>query len=198
MKTVSISNEQMPEVLTRVGDETEVEFHFGQGVSLILPEDIHSKLMAGALDTNEAKELDNLLTSSGLINRELGQARTFAITDNLVRVEKTVAQVPINVEFKVHKFKLYKRTVYKELFLSAMVPSSEQDKWLALFGCIAGSSALTIWLAGIAFGPVGWATIAAAIISSAMVCLNEISPETLGGTDGSGEVRQNKGSWHRV
>jgi hypothetical protein len=90
------------------------------------------------------------------------------------------------------------REKYKELVLNVNVAVSDVPEWLALFACITASSALTIALGTLLFGPLAWLTIAQVIISCTALCFSIISPETFKQADGEAEVVARWGNWHRV
>lgn len=176
---------------------------------LELPQAIRDKFENGTQLTNEeAKALDDLVKQLHVGDTSADKSSNappaaggagFALTTT-VPVKQKMARIRINEEVRVKwsglNSKVQRRSVYKVLHVTANVPPAEAQKWAALLACIAGSTWLTAFLWGLAFGPVGWAVWAAAAVASTLVCFSQISPDDFKNfTGGEVSVDEEKDEW---
>ncbi len=104
-------------------------------------------------------------------------------------------------EFRVHRkgWKIIpqSRTLYKEVFIKANVPSGEATQWLAFFACVAASAALTVALAATVLSVgITWPLVVAAIIAASAACFAAgITPDKLKSLSGSAYTSDRWGDW---
>jgi hypothetical protein len=176
---------------------------------LNLPQSIKDKFADGTqLTTEEAQSLEELVkqldVGDNSINKSLSPIPPapagFALAAGTVAVKQKMARIKINTEVRVKwsgtSSRVERRAVYKVLNVTANVDSADAQKWAALLACIAGSTWLTAFLWGLAFGPVGWAVWAAAAVASTLVCFSQISPDDFKNfTGGEVSVDEEKDNW---
>lgn len=179
---------------------------------LDLPQSIKDKFASGeALSPDEAQALDELVKQLNIGDTSINKSSCaiptgappvagFALTAGTVAVKQKMARIRTHVETRVKwqglQSKIQTRAVYKVLNVTANVPPEEAAKWAALLACIAGSTWLTAFLWGLAFGPVGWLVWASAAVASTMVCFSQIAPDDFKTfTGGEVTVNEEKDDW---
>ena len=179
---------------------------------LNLPETIKDKFASGTpLDYEESQAVEDLVKQLDVGDSSVSKATSpmsstgapaagFALTPGTVAVKQRMARVRTHFDTRVKwqglKSKVQTRAVYKVLNVTANVPQAEAQKWGAMLACVAGSSWLTVFLWGLAFGPVGWVVFAAAVVANTMVCFSQIAPEDFKAfTGGDVSVDEERDSW---